>query len=177
MRQVREPTLRVYCYVIIYLFDESRKKQKQSEAAGAQTRSQRHKLTGQVVTPLWQPSFRLQAHKPDGGAITGEALPLNDTVAVERQAKNECYTRAGAIRRRFGHSIVFLLVLRSCFVFLAECLLASLVLQNGESSTAVLYGNPDSILGLDIMLQTCSGAVDGSYCEVAVFATRASFIM
>ena len=74
---------------------------------------------------------------------------------------------------RFGHSVVFFVFL----FFLAGRLLAPILLQNGEPSTAVFYGNPDSILGLDIMLQTCSGAVDGSYCEVAVFASRASFIM
>ena len=62
---------------VIYSVAESRRSQEQSEADGAQTHSQRHGLTAQLtaqhLTPPQQPSFRLQAHKPAGGAITGEA--------------------------------------------------------------------------------------------------------
>ena len=52
---------------------QSRISQEQSEAAGAQIHSQRHSLTAQNMTPLQQPSFRLKAHEPAGGPITGEA--------------------------------------------------------------------------------------------------------
>ena len=73
-----------------------------SEAACCQIHSQSCNLTVQHLTPVQQPSFRLQAHKPAGGAITGEAYSLNDMVAVESQIKMECSERV----LRFGHSVV-----------------------------------------------------------------------
>ena len=77
MTEVREPIPRVYCCVVIYSVAESRRTREQSEAAGTETHSQRHSLTAQMTaqhpTPPQQPSFRLQAHKPTGGPITGEA--------------------------------------------------------------------------------------------------------
>ena len=77
MRGVREPIPRFFCCVVIDFVAESKRTQEQSEAAGAQTHSQRYSLTAQLtaqhLTPPQQPSLRLQAHKPAGGAITGEA--------------------------------------------------------------------------------------------------------
>ena len=68
MRGVREPIPRFFCCVVIDFVAESKRTQEQSEAAGAQTHSQRHSLTAQLtaqhLTPPQQPRFRLQAHKP-----------------------------------------------------------------------------------------------------------------
>ena len=72
-----DPTNILLCCNILLQYEAKQKQrgtnQTQSEAAGAQIHSQRHSLTAQHLTPLQQPSFRLQAHKPAGGAITGEA--------------------------------------------------------------------------------------------------------
>ena len=118
MREVREPIPRVYCCVVIYSVAESRRTRGQSEAAGAQTHLQRHRqttqLTVQHLTPPLQPSLGLQAHKPAGGAINGEAYSLDNTVAVESQAKIECYTSGCHVSvfllfsTRFNHSVLFL---------------------------------------------------------------------
>ena len=88
-----------------------------SEAACCQIHSQSCNLTVQHLTPVHQPSFRLQAHKPAGGAITGEAYSLNDMVAVESQIKMECSERV----LRFGHSVGFYQAHVFRFIFSFPC--------------------------------------------------------
>ena len=104
MREVREPIPRVYCCVVIYSVAESRRTRGQSEAAGAHTHSQRHSLTAQLtaqhLTPPLQHCFRLQAHKPAGGASLEKPSP--STIRLRSKVKPRLNAiRAGATFRSF----------------------------------------------------------------------------
>ena len=133
MRQVQKTIPRVYCCIVIHSVAESRRSQQQSEEDGAQTRSQRHSLTAQHLSPRGSPASAcrptslpaepsLKKRSPSTTRLRSKAKPrLNDR-------------REGATFQSF---CCFLLVFRLCFYSLAERLMASLFLQTGGTSIAV----------------------------------------
>ena len=96
MRQVQEPIPRAYCCVVIHSVAESRRSQQQSEEDGAQTRSQRHSLTAQHLSPRGSPA---SACRPTSlPAEPSLETPSPSTTRLRSKAKRRLNAiRAGAL--------------------------------------------------------------------------------
>ena len=119
----------LFCCCTTHKKKQSRRSQEQSEAAGAQIHSQHRSLAAKHLTPLEQPSCRLQ---PTG-------LPAEPSLVSPSPSRTRLRSKAKPIlNATSGCCPSAILLFSFLFYFFPFCVLAPLLLQNGKSSTAGL---------------------------------------